>query len=63
MSKYPQVSSQKNHPNTNVDCSKVINVGNWFGIPVKTKLSKRTKSNFKKICLPNKCLLEVQQGS
>lgn len=38
LSKYPQVSTQKDHPSKNNDCSKVIKIGNSFGISVKTKL-------------------------
>lgn len=43
LSKQPQVSSQKDHSSKNGDCSKFITTGTFFGIYVKTKLSKTTQ--------------------
>lgn len=39
LSKYPQVSSQKDYPSKNDDCSKFINIGISFGTSFKTTLS------------------------
>lgn len=40
------MSSRKDHPNENGDCSTVISIGILFGISVKNKLSITTQISF-----------------
>lgn len=45
LSKWPQISSQKEHPSKKWRLFTVINIGMLFGISVESKFNKTTKNN------------------